>query len=166
MNDRPSPDATLRVVSESVRGLQRIIHNCDLFSRKALREFGISGLQIWALRTVLDAECTTMDELARRLHLSPGTVSSIVDRLEARDLASRRRAAEDSRTTDLRLTAAGRRLAFEAPEPPHSKVSRGVEALSREDLECVHRAVEILGHILDIPEPADQDPGKNNDPSD
>jgi DNA-binding MarR family transcriptional regulator len=163
MSDRHSPDSRLRVVSESVRGLHRILHTCDLFSRKTLREFGVSGLQIWGLRTVVDAECTTMDELVHRLHLSPSTVSSLVDRLEARDLASRRRASEDSQTTELRLTAAGRRLVFEVPEPPHSKVSRGIEALSSEDLDCVHRAVEILGHILDVPGPVDQDPSKNND---
>ena len=161
MSDHHSPERTARAVSESVRGLHRILHACDLFTRKTVRECGVSGIQIWTLRTILDAECTTMEELAHRLHLHPVTVSSIVDRLEARDLASRRQTSPDSGITELRLSAAGRRLAYEVPEPPHSKITRGVEALSPDDLECVRRAVAILGHLLDAPEPAGRNPGQD-----
>jgi DNA-binding MarR family transcriptional regulator len=103
-----------------------------------------------------------MDELAHRLHLPPSTANSIVDRLEERDLARRRQTSEDARVTELRLSAAARRLAFEVPEPPHSKLIRGVETLSRDDLDCVQRAMEILGRFLDVPAPAGQDPGQSN----
>lgn len=114
-------------VSESVRGLHRIFQNVDLFSRRALRQFGVSGPQIWALRTIRDAECTTMSDLARRLHLHPSTVSGIIDRLEGRGLALRLGAANDA---------------------------RGIGSLSSDELACVHRAVQILSRIMDVPDPS------------
>jgi DNA-binding MarR family transcriptional regulator len=149
-----------RAVSESVRGLHRIFQNVDLFSRKTLREFGVSGPQIWALRMIRDAECTTMTDLAHRLHLHPSTVSGIVDRLEERALASRHQAAGDARVTELRLTPSGRRMVSKVPEPPRSKVARGIGALSASELIHVQRAVQILSRIMDVPEPA----GKEAEP--
>jgi DNA-binding MarR family transcriptional regulator len=86
-----------------------------------------------------------------------------VDRLEARDLASRRRAYENPRVAELRLSLAGRKLASEAPESPHGKLARGVEALSSEELVCVHRAIEILGKILDVTGSSEQDSGDDRE---
>jgi DNA-binding MarR family transcriptional regulator len=163
MSHRTSREWTSRAVAESVRRLQRILHDCDLFSRRAVRHFGVSGVALWALRTALDAECMTVEELVQRLHLDPITVSGIVDRLEARDLASRRRAYENPRVAELRLSLAGRKLASEAPESPHGKLARGVEALSSEELVCVHRAIEILGKILDVAGSSEQDSGDDRE---
>lgn len=155
MRNQPSAEAPLRAVDESVRGLHRIFQNIDLFSRRVLREFGVSGPQIWALRTIRDAEVTTMSELALRLHLHPSTVSGIVDRLEEHALAVRSQASDDARVTELRLTPAGRKVVSRVPEPPRSRLARGVESLPPEELACVHRAVGILSRIMDVPGPAD-----------
>jgi DNA-binding MarR family transcriptional regulator len=125
MTNRRSPEDDSEAVAECVRGLHRIFQNVDLFSKKALRAFGVSGPQIWALRTIRDAECLSMSELAERLHLHPSTVNGIVDRLEERCLAARRQAAGDARVTELRLTSSGRQLLPSVPEPPRSKGHRG-----------------------------------------
>lgn len=153
MKHRPATLKSTRAVAESVRGLHRIFQNIDLFSRKVLREYGVSGPQIWALRTIRDAECTTMSDLAARLHLHPSTVSGIMDRLEKRGLAVRFQASNDARVTELRLTPAGRKVVSHVPEPPRSKIARGVEALPLEELSCVRRAVRILSRIMNVPDP-------------
>ncbi len=143
-------------VEHVVRGLHRIFQSVDQFSRKSLREWGVSGPQVWALRTIRGAECTTEGELARRIHLPPGTVSAIVNRLEELGAAARRDAFEDDGSLELRLTSCGRRLLSRAPEPPQSRIARGVERLPAQDLECLCRAVETLLQILEGPEPAEE----------
>ena len=155
---KPSEDVfeASRAVAESVRGIHRILQVANFFSRKVLREYGLSGTQLWALRSIRDGECTTVSDLARRTHLPRATVSCLVDFLEERGLARLRRAAGEGRTVDLRLTAAGRRLLSKAPEPPRSIIVRGVEGLSAEDLSCVRRSMEILTRILDQPAIGDE----------
>lgn len=154
MKNRGDESEATRDIVESVRGIHRILQIVDLFSRKMIRELGVSGPLLWALRTIRDAECTTVSELTQRLHLHPSTVNGIVDRLEERGLASCPEGCPDAGTTELRLTAAGRSLISQAPEPPRSRIARGIEALSPEDRTCVHRAIGILSRIMDIPEPA------------
>jgi DNA-binding MarR family transcriptional regulator len=154
MKSRSDDLEAKRAVDECVRTLHRILQIVDLFSRKTFREFGVSGSLIWALRTIRDAECTTMSELAQRLHLHPSTVSGIVDRLEERGLALLNEACPDDRMTELQITKSGRNLISKAPEPPRSKIVRGIEGLSPEDRACVHRAIGILSQILDIAEPS------------
>jgi len=151
-NQGDRPDSR-HLVAEIVRGLYRIFQNVDLFSRKALRDLGVTGPQIWALRTILNSECTSVSELAERIHLHPNTVSGIVDRLEERGVATRRQAFEDDRVAELRLTGSGRTLVSSAPEHPQSKMVRGVELLSSEELVCLYRAVGMLTRILDVAGP-------------
>jgi DNA-binding MarR family transcriptional regulator len=157
MNNRAEDPETSQSIAETVRGMHRIFQNVDLFSKRTLRDLGVSGPQLWALRTIRDAECTTMSELAERIHLHPSTVSGIVDRLEERGLASREQAADDARVVELRLSSSGRNLVARAPEPPRSKIARGIERLSVEELACVHRAVGILSRIMDVPEPTGEE---------
>jgi DNA-binding MarR family transcriptional regulator len=152
-NQGDDPEGSKAIV-ESVRGIHRIFQIVDLFSRKTIRELGISGPQLWALRTIRDAECTTMSDLYQRIHLHPATVSGIVDKLEEQGLASRHQASNDAAVTELRLTAPGRSLLSKAPEPPRSRLARGIELLAGDELACIHRAVRLLSRILDIPEHA------------
>ena len=140
-------------VDEVVRGLYRLFQSVDYFSRKSLRELGVSGPQVWALRTIRDAECTTESELARRIHLPPGTVSGLIDRLEAHGSAARRAAHEGDRVVELRLTSSGRQIVSRAPEPPQSRIARGVEVLPTGDLACLHRAVAILARLVETEGP-------------
>lgn len=148
---------TSQSVTDTVRGIHRILQISDFFTRKTLRAFGLSGPQVWALRAIRDGECTSLKDLAQRTHLTLSTVSSIVDFLEERGYAARRRTPGEERTVDLRLKAAGRKVLSLSPEPPRSKIVRGLERLSTENLSCVRRAVEILSRILDLPELPNQD---------
>jgi DNA-binding MarR family transcriptional regulator len=155
MNNR-EPGELPGIVTDTVRGIHRILQVSDFFSRKALREFGVSGPQLWALRAIRDGECTTMSDLALRTHLPLRTVMSLVELLEERGLAVLRRTPGEGTVADLRLTAGGRRLLSETSEPPRSKIVRGIEGLGAEDLSCLRRAVEILARMLELPAIGDE----------
>jgi DNA-binding MarR family transcriptional regulator len=130
--------------------LHQIFQAVDLFSRQTLRDFGVSGPQIWALRTIDEGGVVSMGDLAQRMHLHMSTVSGIIDRLESGRLVTRERSSADARVMELRLTARGRSLLAKAPEPPRSKAARGLQRLSPKDLERVHSALLLIARAMDV----------------
>jgi DNA-binding MarR family transcriptional regulator len=130
--------------------LHQIFQAVDLFSRQTLRDFGVSGPQIWALRTIDEGGVVSMGDLAQRMHLHMSTVSGIIDRLESGRLVTRERSSADARVMELSLTARGRSLLAKAPEPPRSKAARGLQRLSPKDLERVHSALLLIARAMDV----------------
>jgi len=154
---RPPEDAILQprserqeTLSESVEMLHQIFQAVDLFSRQTLRDFGVSGPQIWALRTIDEGGVVSMGDLAQRMHLHMSTVSGIIDRLESGRLVTRERASADARVMELRLTARGRTVLSKAPEPPRSKAARGLQRLSPKELHHVHTALLLIARVMDV----------------
>ena len=72
--------------------------------------------QLLVLREIDTGEAVTPGLIARRLQFSHATITAIVDRLVALDLASRSRSDQDKRRVLLEATAKGRRCLAEAPD--------------------------------------------------
>jgi len=151
----PTPAARNRpdrkeMLSETVDMLHRVFQAVDLFSRQTLRDFGVSGPQIWALRSVDEAGVASMGALAVGMHLHMSTVTGIIDRLEAAKLVTRERSGSDARVMELRLTAKGRAILARAPEPPRSKAARGLQRLSPKELQQVHSSLRLIARVMDV----------------
>lgn len=146
---RVRPDRK-ETMSESVEILHRIFQAVDLFSRQTLRDFGVSGPQIWALRTIDLAGVASMSTLAQGMHLHMSTVTGIIDRLETARLVTRERSAADARVMEIRLTARGRAILSRAPEPPRSKAARGLQRLSTAQLRKVHDSLRLIARAMDV----------------
>jgi DNA-binding MarR family transcriptional regulator len=137
-------------LSETVEMLHRVFQAVDLFSRQTLRDFGVSGPQIWALRSIDQAGVASMGDLALGMHLHMSTVTGIIDRLEAAKLVTRERSASDARVMEIRLTARGRAILARAPEPPRSKAARGLQRLSPKELRQVHSSLRLIARAMDV----------------
>jgi DNA-binding MarR family transcriptional regulator len=137
-------------LSESIEMMHRMFQSVDLFSRQALRDFGVTGPQIWAMRTIEQSGFSRMTDLAQSMHLHMSTVTGIIGRLEAARLVTRSRASTDGRVIELRLTSRGRAILARAPEPPRSKASRGLQKLSRKQLQVVHAALLLIAKAMEI----------------
>ncbi len=137
-------------IVEVVETLHRIFKAVDTFSRWALKEFGITGPQIWALRTIESQGNPTVSELAGEMYLHISTVSGILDRLEDESLITRKRMVSDRRVVHLALTPQGRAVLRRAPEPPRSKVPRGIQRLSPKDLGSLIQAMRHLARIMQV----------------
>lgn len=137
-------------VADVVRRLHGIFKTVDTFSREVLQEFGVTGPQLWALREIRSAGNLTIGQLADRLYLHISTVSGILDRLEARGLVKRLRDQEDRRLVHLEVTRKGREILTRAPEPPRSKVLRGVRRLSTGEVRRLKSALERLESIMEV----------------
>lgn len=75
-------------------------------------ERGITGAQFGVLRCVADAgeEGLMLSDLSRRLMVSCGNITGVVDRLENAGYLRRERSVQDRRVILARLTPAGREL--------------------------------------------------------
>ena len=146
-------------LSECVEMLHQIFQAIDVFSRQVLRDFGVSGPQVWALRTIGDAGVVSMGDLAQHMHLHLSTVTGIIDRLEAAKMVTRERSGADARVMELRLTPKGKGILSRAPEPPRSKAARGFQKLSSRKLRQLRASLLLLAEAMevDLPRPGSSD---------
>ena len=79
-----------------------------------LREIGLSVPQCDVLTTLTEAEGISQQELAKRLYVTKGNISGLLDRLENARLVERRSIAADRRQYAIYLTAPGREAAEKA----------------------------------------------------
>lgn len=114
--------------------------------RQGLREeFGIT-LPKFDLLSQLDraAEGLTMGELSRRLMVTNGNVTGLIDRLVTEGLVARQPSPRDRRAQLVRLTPAGKQ-AFDAMIPKHQDfIAERFDGLSRAELADLHR---LLGKL-------------------
>jgi MarR family transcriptional regulator, organic hydroperoxide resistance regulator len=82
--------------------------------RPFLDAMGVTYPQYLALLALWERPAMTMKELGEQLHLDYGTVSPLIQRLQAHGLVESVRSAHDRRAVELRATEAGEALQHQA----------------------------------------------------
>jgi DNA-binding MarR family transcriptional regulator len=100
---------------EILVSLRRIMRAVDLHSKQLEKQAGLTVPQMLIMRTVAQAGSLPVNRIARAVSLSQGTVTSVLDRLEKRGYAGRKRDPGDRRVVAVSLTARGRALLAKAP---------------------------------------------------
>lgn len=93
------------------RILSLIAHGVE----RELEPKGLTNAQWVPLLKLYMGHASTVAELARECDLDAGSMTRLLDRLEAKELCRRIRSSEDRRVVNLELTAAGRTAAKEIP---------------------------------------------------
>lgn len=101
---------------EVLIALRKITRAIDLHSKKLVRDIGLTSPQLLVLKEVERLGRGNPSVVAKAVHLSQATVTSILDRLESAGLLVRERSASDRRAINLILTDEGRRKASGAPD--------------------------------------------------
>lgn len=122
---RDAPPFPLGPALDFLQRLWRLDQALERLSSRMERRLGITAQQRLIVRCVGRFPGMTAGQLAGLLHVDPGTVSTSLGRLEARDLVVRRRDPNDSRRVALGLTAKGQALAL----PTTATVEDAVEEL-------------------------------------
>ena len=81
-------------------------HRVRTAADAALREHGLSLSGLKLLKALGDGDCS-MREISQALHVSPRTITDMIDGLEAHGLVARCPHPSDRRVTRLHLTQAG-----------------------------------------------------------
>ncbi len=79
-----------------------------------LREINLSVPQCDVLTTLTEEEGVSQQKLAKRLYVTKGNISGLLDRLESAGLVERRSTASDRRQYEIYLTPSGREAAVKA----------------------------------------------------
>jgi len=125
----PTREQPLTPALELMRARWQLNHALERVSKRMEAGLGITAQQRMFIRLMGRRPGSTSAELARQLHLDPGTISIAVGWLEAQGLVTRRRSAHDRRVSHLFLTAKGRRLDHPAKATVERAVERAVERL-------------------------------------
>jgi len=101
--------------SDVLISLRRIIRAIDMRSRRLMQQAGFTGPQLLVLQALGAHEEMSAGDLAREVNLSQGTVTSILGRLEKRELIQRIRSHTDRRKVYVTLTEEGKAQLASAP---------------------------------------------------
>lgn len=102
---------------ELLIALRKVIRAIDLHSKQLNKKLGLTTPQLLVLQEVGRKENITISAVAKNITLSPATITSITDRLEARGLIVRQRSHIDKRRVGLILTEQGQEILHSAPQP-------------------------------------------------
>ena len=129
--------------------LRRIIRATDLQSRRVVKACGLTIPQVMVLRAIADLGDVTVRRLADHVSLSQATVTTILHRLESRDLVIRVRSASDKRVVNARLTDAGRDILASAPTLLHEKFIERFNGLAEGDQSSILAAIRSVAEMMD-----------------
>jgi MarR family transcriptional regulator, organic hydroperoxide resistance regulator len=136
------------VISEIMDDIRRVFQVVNDKSKKAERETGITGPQLWAIKIIGDSAPVRVSDLAARMYLNPSTVVGILDRLELRGLIQRMRSNDDRRVVKVQLTEVGKELLVRAPEVASGLLVNGLEGLTFNELKSIEAGLDKLVSIL------------------
>ncbi len=131
-------------VSAIIHGLRRITKALEDYSREVHRAYGLTGPQLWALKTLHRLGPITAGELAEALAVHQSSVSVLVGRLERRRLVRRLRRRDDRRFVEIGLTDAGRTLAEQSPEPAQGRLLHELRRMRPAEVARIRRSVDAL----------------------
>ncbi len=127
-----------------VQGLRRIAKAVEDYSREVYRAYGLTGPQLWALKTLYRRGPLTAGELAEALLVHQSSVSVLVARLEGRHLVRRVRRRNDRRYVEIALTPSGRTLAARSPEPAQGRLLHQLRRMPATEVARIRDSVDAL----------------------
>jgi MarR family transcriptional regulator, organic hydroperoxide resistance regulator len=136
-------------IFETMQSLRRIFKAIQDYSREVSDKYGITGPQLWALKTISQDGSLPLGVLSKKMYLHPSTTSGVVDRLENKGYVTRERAIQDRRVVNVSLTLAGASLAKKTPNPVQGKMVHGLRCLGENELTTIYGSVQRLVEIME-----------------
>jgi DNA-binding MarR family transcriptional regulator len=141
---RNNPERSIRVCFRRIRLEARM----QAAVGERLRRIGISIPQCDVLTTLSEEEGVSQQELAKRLYVTKGNISGLLDRLESAGMVERRPAASDRRQHSIHLTEDGRATAMKALAVQHRWVASTLGRMTEADLKALETQLIALRDIV------------------
>lgn len=135
--------------NEVLVSLRRVIRATDLHSKYLAKTTGLTSPQILLLQTIRDKGQVTIGELANEISLSQATVTTILDRLEKRELVYRERSKEDKRKVHAYLTDSGIETLKTAPTPLQEHFTRQFADLQNWEQSMIIASLQRVAQMMD-----------------
>jgi len=128
--------------------LRRIIRATDFSAKNLARATELTTSQLLVLQLLETEIELTVGYLARQTNLSQATVTTIVDRLEARSLVKRKKGEEDKRKVFVIIAAGGRDILDHAPKLLQATFRENFSRLAEWEQTYVLSALERVAHLM------------------
>ena len=151
-------------VDATLIALRRVLRAIEGNARAIARASGLTPAQMLVLHGLADNGQELPRDIARRLGVSQATVTTQIDRLEARGLVRRERRTADRRMVWVILTAEGRQVLADTPDPLYGRFAERFAALSDWEQAMLLSSAERLAKMFDAetvePLPAGDEPAR------
>lgn len=161
------PSATISVMQNDLTleerviiALRRITRAVDIHSDYLQRNFGLTGPQLTTLRVIARLQPVSAGELARSANFNRGTLTGILDRLQANGFVSRNRYPPDRRSVILKLTLAGKRILAEAPYLLRSRFLEELDRMAPSAQTALLNTLEQTASLMEADSPVEVPEGE------
>jgi DNA-binding MarR family transcriptional regulator len=137
-------------VEDVLTALRRVIRATDLHSKHLEKTAGLTAPQLLLLQ-ILQTRANnkmTSGALADEMSLSQATVTTILDRLEARELVRRERSSTDKRKVYVTLTETGAKTLKLAPAPLQQYFAQQFQALEDWEQTMIISALQRIAYMM------------------
>ena len=130
-----------------VKGLVQAYQAFELHSARHIKEMGLTATQFDILATLGNQPPMTCKELGERTLVLKGTMTGVLERLEAKGLIEKFINPEDGRSYKIGLTKAGEKM-FKKVVPEHlAYLDKAFRKLSNQQME---QAIHVLQEVKEI----------------
>ncbi|MBU0507613.1 MarR family transcriptional regulator [bacterium] len=130
--------------------LRQIIRALDSHSRQLSQDHGLTVPQLVLLKEIGRCGSVSVGDLAREVSLSQATVTSILDRLEQRQLMTRKRGESDKRLVYVQLTMQGKTVLAGAPPLLQEQFVESFENLKDWEQSLILSSLERVADMMGI----------------
>jgi DNA-binding MarR family transcriptional regulator len=132
--------------------LRRVIRAISIHSRQLNKESGLTGPQLMVMRKIEQLEAPLAKQIAQEITVSAATVTTILDRLEKRNLVIRTRSQTDKRKVHLSLSEQGETLLKGSSQPLQEHFIKRYQHLEEWEQSQLLSAVERIASMMDADE--------------
>lgn len=136
-------------IEEVLTSLRRVIRATDLHSKRLVKTASVTGPQLLLLQILGNKGDMTISDLARDMNLSQATVTTILDRLQKRELVERVRSERDKRKVYPRLTPHGRKILETAPTALQDNFVRKFRTLDEWEQSMIIASLQRIAEMMD-----------------
>lgn len=129
--------------------LRRIIRATDSYSKHLSKVSGLTAPQLLIMQAIHNSGDVTIKSISRQVSLSQATVTTILDRLESRDLIRRLRSQTDKRIVHASLTKEGESLLNQAPTPLQQHFVERFQQLNEWEQHLLLSSVQRIAEMMD-----------------
>ena len=129
--------------------LRRVIRATDLHSKRLSKNAGLTGPQLLIMRTIRELGEVTIGTIADKVSLSQATVTTILDRLELRQLVYRVRSTQDKRKVHAHLTESGADILSRAPNPLQEEFIKKFQNLHEWEQNMILASIQRVANMMD-----------------
>ncbi len=134
-----------------LRELARAYQAFEAYSAAHIRTLGLTSSQFDIVATLGNTDGMSFKELGEKTLITKGTLTGVVDRLEAKSLVRRLASTSDGRSQTVQLTRKGETL-FARIFPAHmDHIGHAFAAFSQADLDVMKTELHRLREALSAP---------------